>query len=149
MQLGLIGQTLRPLTIAAGLVMAGPSSYADIDQYSEITSVLTSHRTAKYINLIDNKEDAYQRMKTRFAVLYSSWVEKTAFLSSAKAIIEQEDFKAIVAMGYDAVPFIVNAIDERPSHLVWALNFIFNAKISNNPNTTISQACKLWVKKLR
>ena len=54
------------------------------------------------------------------------------------------------ATDIDVVPdFIIDAIDENPSHLVWALNFIFNAKISNDPNTTITQACKLWVKKLR
>ena len=149
MQLGLISHTLRPLTIAAGLAMANPAAYADIDQYSEITSVLTSHRTAKYIDLADNKEDAYQRLKMRFDVLYSSWKQQTAFLSSAKALVNQKDFQAIVAMGYDAVPFIVNTIDKEPSPLVWALNFIFNAKISNNPNTTITEACKLWVKRLR
>lgn len=149
MQLRLIGQTLKPLTIAAGLAAVGSFAYTDIDQYSKITSVLTNHRTANYISQIDNVEDAYQRIKTRFSVLYSSWKEKTAFLSSAKSTIEQEDFQAIVAMGYDAVPFIVDAIDEEPSQLVWALNFIFDAKISNNPNTTITQACKLWVKKLR
>lgn len=147
MQLGLITSTLRPLTLAAGLAMAAPYAYADIDQYSEITSVLTSHRTEKYINLIDNKEDAYQRMKIRFDVLYDSWTQKTAFLSSPKAIIEQKDFQAIIAMGYNVVPFIIHAIDEKPSPLVWALNFIFDTKISNNPNMTIEQACKLWVKK--
>ncbi len=148
MQLGLIGHTLKPLTVTAGLAIVGPA-YADLDQYSEITSVLTSHRTANYIKLIDNKEDAYQRMKIRFDILYSSWKQNTAFLSSAKAIIEQADFQAIVAMGRDAVPFIVDAIDKEPSPLVWALNFIFNAKISNNPNTTITEACRLWVKRLR
>lgn len=73
----------------------------------------------------------------------------SAFLSSAKAIIELDDFQSIVAMGSDAVPFIVDAIDKEPSPLVWALNFIFKAKISNNPNTTITEACKLWVKRLR
>lgn len=149
MQLGLIGQSLKPLTIAAGLVLAGQSAYADIDKYSEITSLLTNHRTAKYINLIDNKEDTFQRTKTRFNILYQSWMEKTVFFSSAKAIVDHEDFRSIVAMGYDAVPFIIDAIDKNPSPLVWALNFIYNAKISNNPNTTITQACKLWVKKLR
>lgn len=49
---------------------------------------------------------------------YNKILDKNNYIfSSAKAIIEQEDFKAIVAMGYDAVPFIVNAIDERPSYL--------------------------------
>lgn len=149
MQLGVIGNTIKPLTITVGLACAGAPAYADIDQYSEITSVLTNSRTANYIELIDNKEDAYQRMRTRFNVLYKSWREKVVFFSSAKMIIEQKDFQAIVAMGYDAVPFIVDAIEDEPSQLVWALNFIFNAKISNNPTTTISEACKLWVKKLR
>lgn len=148
MQLGLIGHTLKPLTVAAGLAIAGPA-YADLDQYSEITSVLTSHRTANYISLIDNKEDAYQRMKTRFDILYSSWKQNAAFLSSAKAIVKQEDFQAIVAMGRYAVPFIVDTIDKEPSPLVWALNFIFNAKISNKPNTTVTEACRLWVKRLK
>ena len=123
--------------------------YKELEQYSEITSVITNPKTANYVGMIDNKEDAYQRTKLRFSILYESWKMNSAFLSSAKAIIELDDFKSIVAMGSDAVPFIVDAIDKEPSPLVWALNFIFKAKISNNPNTTITEACKLWVKRLR
>jgi len=50
-------------------------------------------------------------------------------------------------MGQSAVPFIVEEIDQRPSTLVWALNIIFNRKISDK-NINISEACRLWVKTL-
>lgn len=65
------------------------------------------------------------------------------------AIVNQDDFKGIVSMGYDAVPFILEVIDSKPSTLVWALNVIFNHKISDNPQTTVSKACKLWIKALK
>ncbi len=71
------------------------------------------------------------------------------FLSSAKAIVDNEEFKGIVAMGRVVTPLIIDAIDREPSQLVWALNYIYGAKISNNPNTTIKEACKLWVKRFR
>ena len=96
-----------------------------------------------------SEEKTAQSIKVRFALLYDSWKQETAFLSSAKAIIEHEDFQKIIAMGHDAVPFIVNAIDKEPSPLVWALNLIFNVRISNDPNVTISQACRLWVERLK
>ena len=70
-------------------------------------------------------------------------------LSSVIDIIEQSDFKAIIAMGYSAVPFIIEEIEKEPSNLVWALNLIYNQKISKNPNITIKDACKLWIKALR
>ena len=52
-------------------------------------------------------------------------------------------------MGYSAVPFIIEEIEKEPSNLVWALNLIYNQKISKNPNITIKDACKLWIKALR
>ena len=77
------------------------------------------------------------------------WKEKTMFLSSSESIIEDDDFKAIVAMGESAVPYIISEIENTPSTLVWALNCIFNKKITNNPDTTIKEACKLWKKALK
>jgi len=78
-----------------------------------------------------------------------NWKEKTMFLSSTKSIIEDEDFQAIVAMGESAVSYIISEIENNPSTLVWALNLIFNKKITDNPYTTITEACKLWVKELK
>ena len=63
-------------------------------------------------------------------------------------IVEDEDFKAIVSMGQYAVPFIKDELIRKPSTLVWALNYIYGYKISSNPHLTISEACKLWIKKI-
>lgn len=70
------------------------------------------------------------------------------FLSSAQAIITNPNFQAIVNMGKIAVPYIVDEINNNPSTLVWALNIIFDRKITDRPGTTVEEACKLWVKKL-
>ena len=149
MQLKRISQTIRPLTLAAGLTLASSMLYADLDQYSAITSVITSHKTESYLKQMDSSNDRIQRCERRFRILYQSWLNKTAFLSSAKAIVDNDEFKGIVAMGHDVVPFIIDVIDKEPSQLVWALNFIYGVKISNNPNTTIKGACKLWVRRFR
>ena len=68
------------------------------------------------------------------------------FQSSASSIISDPDFQAIVSMGQYAVPFIKEEIANEPSTLVWALNLIYGRRISNNPNLTIKEACKLWIK---
>ena len=60
-----------------------------------------------------------------------------------------KDFQSIVKMGDRATPLILMEIKSKPSLLVWALNLIHNKKISNNPNITIEEACKLWVKTLK
>ena len=73
-------------------------------------------------------------------------MDNTFFLSSVKDIIEQNDFKAIVNMGTKAVPFILEELEREPSNLVWALNMIYKKKITDKPNVTISDACKLWIK---
>ena len=149
MQLKQLSQTIKPLTLVAGIAFANPVMlYADLDQYSAITSVITNHRTESYLKQMDSENDRLQRCERRFRALYNSWKIKTAFLSSAKCIVDNDEFKGIVAMGQDAVPFILEAIEESPSQLVWALNYIYGAKISNNPNTTIKEACNLWVKRL-
>lgn len=123
--------------------------YADVDSYSNINSVINNHETARYIKEINNPTDIILNDKRRFLSHYNAWLNDTKFLSSVKSIIEHEDFKAIVAMGLRAVPFILDEIDMRPSNLVWALNLIFERKITDKNNITITAACKLWVKALR
>lgn len=150
MQLINVRKGLKPLTIAAGLLISNPSlMYADLDQYSNITSVISNQRTSKYIQEVDNKEDLMFTMKRKFYDYFYSWKDQTCFYSSVQDIVEQDDFRAIVEMGHNAVPFILDEITREPSNLVWALNFIYKKKITDRPNITMSEACKLWVKTLR
>jgi hypothetical protein len=150
MQLVRISSKLKPLTLAAGLLSSTASfAYSDLDAFSGILTMTTSNRTSEYIKTVDNSSSNIFYQKFRFQNHLTSWQKKTMFLSSTKAIIENEDFQSIVAMGYSAVPYILESIENKPSTLVWSLNFIFNRKINNNSNTTISEACKLWVKELK
>lgn len=140
---------LKPLTIAASIFMTGNIAYAEMDQISKITSVINNQHVSQYVKTVDFNIDNSVLNRRKFYTYYNSWEKHTRFLSSAKAITDHPGFRGIVSMGYDAVPFIMEVIDNKPSTLVWALNLIFNHKISNNPKTTVSEACKLWVKALK
>lgn len=146
MQLTGLSNKIIPLTLAVGLSV-NPFFYADIDAHSGIVSS-TNNKVFEYISSVDEGEVVAISNKLRFQFLLNSWQQQTKFSSSPDLIIQNENFQAIIAMGKVAVPFIVEEISANPSTLVWALNFIFEKKISNNPRTTIPQACKLWVNQL-
>lgn len=150
MQLVQLSNKLKPLTLAAGLFsVTATFAYSDVDAYSGILTITTNNRTTEYIKSVDNNEGGVLLHKFRFQNHLTTWEKKTLFSSSTKAIVENEDFKAIVDMGHSVVPYIIEEIENNPSTLVWALNIIYNRKITNNPNATISEACKLWVKELK
>lgn len=150
MQLVKLTNKLKPLTLAVGLLsLSNTFAYSDIDNYSGISAITSNNRTSEYIKTVDKNDRTTLLNKFRFENHLINWKQKTLFLSSTEAIIENEEFQAIIAMGYSAVPHIIEEIEINPSTLVWALNIIYNRKITNNPNTTISQACKLWVKELK
>ena len=148
MQLVKLSNQLKPLTIAVGMLSSPAIAYSDIDNFSEIKSI-SNNRTLNYIHEVDHNDHHIWTHRFVFDLHLMKWKEKTIFLSSPKSIVEDEDFTAIVGMGESAVPYIISEIENTPSTLVWALNFIFNKKITNNPDTTITEACKLWVKALK
>lgn len=150
MQLVNFSSRLKPITLAVGLLSSANSfSYASVDSYSGILSNSENVRIKDYINSVDKNDSFLFSNKLKFQNHLKNWEAKTMFLSSVNAIIEDDDFQAIVSMGQSAVKFIIEEIDNQPSTLVWALNLIFNKKITSNPNTTISEACKLWVDHLK
>ena len=150
MQLRNIKQGWKPVTLAVSMVAGGVmGAMADTDQFSNISTVINNHTTSKYIAEVNDPSEAYMSDKIRFNNLLQSWRKNTRFLSSTDDIINQKDFQAIVAMGEKAVPFIGAEIDTKASNLVWALNLIFNCRITDKPEMTITDVCKLWVKELR
>ena len=149
MQLVPFSAKLKPITLAVGMLSTTQFAYSDMDAYSGILSVASNSKTAEHIKRVDKNDYTYFSQKFRFEHHLMNWEKKTMFLSSTKSIIEDEDFQAIISMGYAAVPFIIEEIENKPSVLVWALNLIYDKKITNNPNATITDACKLWVKHLK
>lgn len=150
MQLVQITDKLKPLALAVGL-FSTPSAfaYSDIDFHSGILTNITNNKTAEHIKIVDNNDYRVWAHQFKFQTHLFNWENKTKFLSSTKSIIEDSDFKSIISMGENIVPLIIQEIERNPSTLVWALNFIYGKKITENPTTTIPDACKLWVKELK
>lgn len=153
MQLKYIGKA-RPIILSAGLIISGttfPFLYNEKDLKEEDPKATVQNvETSRYIN--DLAYDAFDDSllaRIRFYEYYNKWEKKTMFYSFAKQIISDENFQGIIAMQEASVPFIIEELRKKPSFLVWALNIIYNTKISNNPNTTIESASKLWLKKLK
>ena len=149
MQLKNLQAGWAPITIAAGIISVASPLYADIDQFSKIEIVVNSQDTAKYLEEVNNENEIYLNDSILFKTHLVGWESETLFMSSIQSIVDHQDFKAIIAMGKRAVPFILEEISIKPSNLVWALNIIFKKKITNRANTTIEEACKLWVKAMK
>jgi hypothetical protein len=66
--------------------------------------------------------------KKRFNGYFSSWLNEIKSSSSSDTIYNNENYKKIVAMGYNAVPFIMNQLRINPEYLYKAL-----AEISGHP----------------
>lgn len=141
----------KPLTltlaVAGGVAVSADSLYNGIDDYSRIEAVISNDHTFKYIDTFKDTTLQDVALKLRFETALQGWKERTMFVSSARQIVTDKGFQEIVQMGEKAVPFIIQEIKETPSSLVWALNIIYQKKVSNRPQITITEACKLWVKK--
>ena len=137
-----------PIKLAVGLTAGSLLFYGDFDKSSMFDTMLSDSRAQAYITAVDDFSDNNLFLRDRFNVLYNQWYKDTEFLSSVDPIVNHPAFNAIVRMGKDAVPYILDKIDKEPSPLVWTLNLIFKSKISNDSRLTVSEACRLWVKRL-
>ncbi len=147
MQLTKVSRIMKPITLSLGMAATLPV-YSAVDNYSGIYSTITDKVMFDSMKQADSENLMTYISKLRFRSFYERWEKDSRFLSSVNDIVDHDAFKAIVAMGEDAVPFILEEISSNPSTLVWALNYIYHRKVSNNPNTTIPEACKLWAREL-
>jgi len=143
---------VTPIAVASLVslgIVDGAIAYNAIDTYSNINTVVANPMIASYIENSKNQTFYNLQFKHYFNELVSNWKHNTMFSSSVQQIIDDSNFQKIVALKGQSVPFILLEIQNQPSMLVWALNLIYGTKISNNPNLTVTEACKLWVKKLQ
>lgn len=143
---------MKPLTlsiaVAGSVIISADSPYSILDDYSRIEAIVADNHTFRYIDTISDSTFQDISLKIRFETALQGWKKRTMFLSSAKKIVMDNGFQEILQMGENAVPFIIKEIQDSPSALVWALNIIYQKKISDDPQLTITEACKLWVDKL-
>lgn len=141
-------ERLIPLVVAGGVVTTFGYKYNELD-HSKLNFKITNQATASFVSNADDRYYSDLSIKSIFYQKLELWKINTLFMSFATQIISDENFKDIVSMGDRVTPFIIEEISNEPSPLVWALNFIYQRTISENPETTIEQACKLWINEMR
>ncbi|GHT51880.1 hypothetical protein FACS189440_21370 [Bacteroidia bacterium] len=140
---------LKSLTVSSALVLSPTVFlYNDFNDASDVNSIALNPKTNDYIK--ETNENVYTGLilRSNFEEYLAKWEKNTLFYSFSNQIIKDIYFQKIIAMGERVVPLIVEKIKQKPSTLVWALNIIYDTKISSKPETTIEKACKLWVKSL-
>jgi len=148
MQLASIGKSrLIPLVVAGSVASSYAFKYNDVE-HSKSDFKIVNSSTANFMQNADSSYYSDLSIRSVFYDRLEQWKLNTMFLSFADQIVSDKNFQEIVSMGERVVPYIIDEISVEPSPLVWSLNFIFNRTISNNPNTTIEQACKLWIKEM-
>ena len=139
-----------PITIAASSFLTQKSIISSgFDAYSNALSIMTSQHTAEYLNSVDKSDTAIYPRQFKVEDYIKFFKEQTLLLSSPEMVVRNKYFQALVILGKEAVPYIVSDLEKEPSTLVWALNIIYNKKISNNSNITLVEASKLWVAELK
>lgn len=66
------------------------------------------------------------RRRERFRSLAQRWKSETALLSSTSEIAMNSSYQAIIGMGPDALPLILEDLREHSGHWYWALKAISN-----------------------
>lgn len=103
---------------------------------SSLSSISKEGETSK-INL-ENIDKA-----ATFFHNYKYWNQETGVLSTNN--LNNSYFKQIVAMGVDAVPFIVGEMKKGPTPLVNALDMIFPDVVKYDGFVSLKDACDKWL----
>lgn len=129
-----------------------PKKYLDILSTDESKQILVCEPTvaAGYTAVRNNSSS----LRQRFMNHYEAWNEDTMFENNPYKIVANPHFKAIVDMGSQVVPYIINEIKKDPSFLYHALELIFNKQIIRTERVggmlsfNVKGNCKAWVENI-
>ena len=82
-------------------------------------------------------------LKTQFEVNFNIWNNRTYLMANND--FSDENFKAIVDMGEQAVPYIKEEIAKGPTPLVHALDLIFPNMVEYEGYIPLPALCNLWL----
>lgn len=85
--------------------------------------------------------------KATFVQNLHYWNKETAFHSTNN--FDNSYFETIVKMGKDAVPFIIEELEKKPSQLVYALDCIFPGVVKYHGYVSLKDACDKWLSILK
>lgn len=65
-----------------------------------------------------------EQTRQRFTELRDEWKERSKYLSNTAQMAMLWPYQQIIGMGVDAVPFILDELQQEPDHWFWALEAI-------------------------
>ena len=94
-----------------------------------------------------NSSSAYWEDDLQFKRLYRSWLDQTRYASSPRVMTASPSFRAIVQMGFAAVPLIIIELRKRPSFIVLALEEITHTcPIADNHRGDLRAMTEDWIR---
>ena len=71
-------------------------------------------------------------LRDRFAKLSRQWEKETLNISSVQQIVLNSNYQAIIGMGPQVIPLILDAMQEKPGFWFWALISLTGENPANN-----------------
>jgi len=105
-------------------------------------SVLDYFTREKFNDKYDNAYNLLSKIKLKEFIV--SLNNETTYSSSPDDVLQNLNFKEIVKLGKDAIPFILEEIQNKPSSLIWALNLITGRRITEK-KVSVEEASRLWI----
>ncbi len=147
MKLSEIKKSFIPIAISGITMNSNPGIHTFL--YDQHDVAVEDSFISRYVENTSSNNYTQLLSKIQFNDYYKKWEREIRFASSPDEIVNNDNFIKICNLGESAIVFIAEKLKERPSYLVWAYNKIFGFKISDAPNTTISEASRLWLKHLK
>lgn len=83
----------------------------------------------------------------KFERLREQWVSETAFESSTSRMVANPAYQAIIGMGWDAVPLMLEELRQAPQHWFWALKAITEVDpVPQGTHGDIAKMSECWVR---
>ena len=87
-----------------------------------------------------------RRVRERFETLARQWQDETAVLSSTTKRIMHPAYQAIIGLGPDVVPILIEELKERPNYWFWALKAITGEDpVDPQDRGNLDKMAKAWI----
>ncbi|MGP8258841.1 MAG: hypothetical protein ACLQM6_02695 [Acidobacteriaceae bacterium] len=84
--------------------------------------------------------------EARFLQLRKEWIRGTEKLSRLSEIVLHPAYQQIIAMGSEAIPFILKSLERQTDHWFWALKMLNKGKDVAEGIETMEGAASAWLK---
>jgi len=157
-------QALEKLALTDQFLYERDSDLSAADNYGELTDSPLAEEYDDRLYLFNKRrlEAAYKRSHTipmldycteigedreieiRFSRLYSQWKAETAGVSSIQRVVLNPNYLKIIGMGKPVIPFILDALAQKPDHWFVALSALTDDN-PTDPGDNLIEAVSNWL----